>query len=66
MKKKGTSIGLLIIASAIIWGLVIIGCALALRGSECYSEIQLILWGGVVTHLVLIWGPLALLHKGRK
>jgi len=58
--KKGT-IGTFIIASAIIWGTIIIGCSLALRGTECYSKIQNILAVGFVVHLILIWGPLAIL-----
>lgn len=56
--KKGT-IGYFIIASAIIWGAVIIGCALKLKGTDCYKEISLILSGGAGFHLLFIWGPLA-------
>ena len=65
MKKKsiGLSIGGLIIASAVIWGAVIVGCSFALKGTECYAEIQNILVGGVVTHLILIWGPIGILFK---
>ena len=51
-------IGFAIIASAIVWGAVIIGCSLALKGTECYGEIQNILVAGVISHLILIWGPL--------
>jgi len=51
-------IGFAIIASAIVWGAVIIGCSLALKGTECYGEIQNILVVGVIAHLILIWGPL--------
>jgi len=68
-KKKrstGLSIGGLIIASAVIWGAVIVGCSYALKGTECYSEIQNILVGGVVTHLILIWGPMGILFKKTK
>lgn len=56
MDKK--SIGFYIIASAIIWGAVIIGCALKLKGTSCYDEISLILIGGAGAHLILVWGPL--------
>lgn len=56
---KKTSIGFYIIASAIIWGIVIIGCSLKLKGTTCYDEISLILTGGAGFHLLLIWGPLA-------
>ena len=67
-KKKsiGFTVGSLIIASAIIWGMVIVGCSYALKGTECYGEIQNILVGGVVTHLILIWGPVVILLKKLK
>lgn len=55
MKKK--SIGFYIIGSAIIWGAVIIGCAFKLKGTACYDEIRLILFGGVICHFLLIWTP---------
>ncbi len=55
--KTGT-IGYFIIASAIIWGAVIMGCALKLKGTECYQSIDLILFGGMIAHLLFIWGPL--------
>jgi len=54
-----TSIGYYIIASAVIWGLVIIGCSLRLKGTACYDEISTILVGGAGAHLLFIWGPLA-------
>ncbi|MCD4792118.1 MAG: hypothetical protein K8R54_02710 [Bacteroidales bacterium] len=58
MKKKSITIGGLIIGSAIIWGAVIVGSSFALKGTECYQEIQKILFGGVIIHLILIWGPM--------
>jgi hypothetical protein len=66
MNKQKKTIGALIIASAIIWGAVIVGSSAALRGTECYTEIQNILVGGVVSHLILIWGPLGILFRKRK
>ena len=63
MDKKLKSIGAFTIASAIIWGVVIIGCSYALKGTECYSEIQNILVGGVMSHIILIWGPLAVMFN---
>ena len=56
--KKGV-IGYFIIGSAIIWGAVILGCSLKLRGTSYYNEISPVLIGGMLTHLVLIWGTLA-------
>lgn len=65
MKKK--SIGPYIIASAIIWGAVILGCSLKLKGTDCFNEITYILSAGTVFHLLFIWGPLAILfNKIRK
>ena len=61
MKKKTWAMGALIIVSAIIWGAVILGCSFSLRGTECYTEIQNILAGGAGLHLILIWGPMAIL-----
>ena len=49
----------IIIGSAIIWGAVIIGCSLKLKGTAYYEEISPVLIGGMITHLILIWGPLA-------
>ena len=59
MDKRKGRLGIIIIASAIIWAAVIVGSALELKGTECYAEIQFILSGGVVAHIILIWGPLA-------
>ena len=67
MDKKVITIGAFIIGSAIIWGAVIIGCSFALKGTECYDKIQNILVGGVLSHIVLIWGPLtAILNKQKQ
>ena len=66
MEKKFKTIGAFIIASAIIWGAVIIGSSFALKGTECYDKIQNILIGGVLSHLILVWSPLALLLKKTK
>ena len=66
MKKNMKYFGALIIGSALIWAAVIIGSALALKGTDCYEEIQNILFGGVITHLILIWGPLAIQLKKSK
>lgn len=66
MDKQIKTIGALIIASAIIWAAVIVGSASALKGTECYNEIQNILAGGVVSHLILIWGPLVIFLKKKK
>ena len=55
---KKSKIGYFIIASAIVWGAVILGCSFKLRGTSCYDEISLILTGGAGFHLLFIWGPL--------
>lgn len=61
MKKK--SIGIYIIASAIIWGAVIIGCSLKLKGTGCYDDISLTLFAGFVFHLLFVWAPLGVLFR---
>ena len=66
MKNQFMTVGIFIIASAVIWGVVIVGCSMALRGTECYDSIRNILTGGVISHIILIWGPLALLFRKQK
>lgn len=44
MKKPGK----VIIINSIIWGLVILGCSIALRGTGAYEKIWLILASGAV------------------
>ena len=63
MEKKNKSIGIFIIASAIIWGAVIIGCALKLKGTGYFNEIAYILSAGTTFHLLFIWVPLAVRFK---
>ena len=60
------NIGYFIIGSAIIWGVVILGCSVALSGTECYGKIQNYLVAGAGIHLVIIWGPLASAAKKEK
>lgn len=57
MKTK--HLGLLLIVSAFIWGLVIVGCSFKLKGTNCYDEIKYILYGGVLMHFIIIWFPMA-------
>lgn len=52
---KKSSIGFYIIASALVWGAVIIGCSLKLKGTSCYDQISNILIGGSAIHLIVIW-----------
>ena len=59
MENKKGILGYYIIGSALIWGLTIIGCALMLKGTDCYGKIATILGGAAGVHLILIWGPLA-------
>jgi roadblock/LC7 domain-containing protein len=66
MDKKAKTIAVFIIASAIIWAAVIIGCAAALSGTGCYDKIRMVLSGGVLAHILLIWGPVVLLLKKKK
>ena len=66
MNKELKSIAAFILGSAIIWAAVIVGCSLALEGTECYGSIQNILAAGVITHLILIWGPLIIVFRRSK
>ena len=66
MDKKKKSIRFFTMASAIIWGAVIIGCSLVLRGTECYNEIFYILCAGAGFHFVLLSGPLAIQFRKKK
>jgi len=55
---KKSRIGYLIIASAIVWGAVLFSCSIVLKGTPYREEINLIIIGGVVFHLLFIWTPL--------
>lgn len=61
MKKQ--FIGYYIIASAIIWGFVMVGSAFLLGGTEFKDNQSLMLFGGFIAHLLFIWGPLAIQIK---
>lgn len=66
MKTQRNILAAFIIGSAIIWGAIIVGCSYALKGTGCYANIQHLLAGGFITHLILIWGPLAIKIKKEK
>ena len=61
-----SKIGYWIIASAIVWGAVILGCSLKLKGTPCYDEISSILIAGSSFHLIFIWGSLVTLFRKNK
>ena len=63
MVNKQKAIASLIIASAVIWAAVLIGCSTALQGTECYGSIKNILVGGILSHIIIIWSPMVLLFK---
>jgi hypothetical protein len=46
--------GAVVIANAIIWGVVLVGSASALRGTGAFSDIQLILGGGAAASNILV------------
>ncbi len=62
MMTKG-KIGYFIIASALVWAAVIIGCALVLKGTDFKQDVSNILIGGAAFHLLFIWGPLGNLFR---
>jgi hypothetical protein len=43
-----------VIANALVWGFVLIACALALKGTGAYKEIQHILGGGAAVSLLVV------------
>ena len=61
-----SKIGYLIIASAIVWGSVIIGCAFVLKGTPYKEEVNRILCGGVIFHFLFVWNPLEKYFKKDK
>ncbi len=63
---KGKSVGYFIIASAIIWGAVIIGAAIIMRDSPVKHSMNMLLSGGAASHLLFIWGPLGAMFKKMK
>ena len=50
MKKEGV----VVIVNAIIWGLVLIACSLALKGTGAFKEIQHVLIGGAAASLLVV------------
>ena len=52
-----------VIANAIIWGTVVVGSAMALRGTGAFSDIQLILGGGAAASNILV--GIGILRKPR-
>ncbi len=50
MKK----VGVIVITNAIVWGLVMIASALALKGTGAFKEIQHILGGGAAASLLVV------------
>ena len=59
---KKTKIGYIIIVSAIVWGAVIIGSAIILKGTPYKEDISRLIYGGTIFHLIflsgLLWGKL--------
>ena len=66
MEPRSRSTGALIIASAVIWGGVIIATSYSLRETDCYEKIQTILVGGVLAHILLVWAPMAIMIRKMK
>ena len=51
-------IGYSIIASAVVWGIMIIACSSVLSGTPYKQEVINYLIAGSSFHLLFIWGPL--------
>ena len=63
---KKSKVGYLIIASAVIWGAVMIGSAVILKGTPYKEGINRIIMGGTIFHFLFIWAPLGTLFKDKK
>ena len=58
--------GAVIIMNAIVWGMTIIGCALTLRGTGMYHEIQNILAVGALASMLTVFiGSIPLRKKSK-
>ena len=64
--KKNSVYAISIITSSIVWGLVIVGSSLSLKGTACYERISSILFGGAVFHLIVVYPLLINLLKKSK
>ena len=53
--KKNSVYAVSIITSAIVWGLVIVGCSVSLKGTGCYEQISALLFGGAISHLIVVY-----------
>lgn len=47
-----------ILASAIVWGAVLIGSSIILKGTPYKVQMFNILLGGIAVHMLFIWAPL--------
>ncbi len=67
-KKGKTEIkhGLIIILSALIWGAVIIGSSIVLKGTEFKDDVGRIIQGASIAHLLFIWVPIGIIYKKEK
>jgi len=60
-----TKVAAIILGNALIWGAVIIGSSLALKGTGQYQEIQHILSGGAGASLIVV-SLIAIKPKAKK
>lgn len=49
MKRQG----IVVIANAIIWGVVMISCSMTFKGTDAFSQIQHILGAGAAASLII-------------
>ncbi len=47
-----------ILASALVWGAVLIASSVILKGTPYRTPMYNVLLGGIAFHLLFIWGPL--------
>lgn len=53
--RKNNVFAISILTSAIVWGLVIVGCSISLKETGCYEHISAILFGGAAAHIIVVF-----------
>lgn len=65
-KKKNSNAGVIIILSAVIWGAVMIGTSIVLKGTPFKDDVARIIQGATAFHLLFIWAPIGIMYKKEK
>ncbi|MGD2033980.1 MAG: hypothetical protein PVF73_02915 [Bacteroidales bacterium] len=55
---KNNRIAFSILASALVWGAVLVASSVILKGTPYRSQMFNVILGGIAFHMLFIWGPL--------